>query len=154
MGLLSFCLLWLAAPVASRVLDDPGLVGVLRGSALTLLIAPLGLVQRSLLARELRFRALAKIELAAAVGGTATALALAAAGAGVAALVSRMVVTAAVGAALAWRAHSWRPRSMDFKVLDFGLRDRGAAMAIKTERALSHLPPPEPRAPWFFPSRG
>jgi O-antigen/teichoic acid export membrane protein len=114
-GLLSFCLLWLAASVASRALDEPGLVGVLRGGALTLLIAPLGLVQRSLLARDLRFRALAKSEMAAALVGTALALALAAAGAGVAALVSRMVVTVAVSSVLAWRTHPWRPSS----ILDF-----------------------------------
>jgi O-antigen/teichoic acid export membrane protein len=116
LGLLSFCLLWLAGPAVARALDEPALVGVLRGCALTLLISPLGLVQRSLLARDLHFRALARIELAAAVLGTVAALVLAAAGAGVAALVSRIVVSAAVSSALAWLSHPWRPLSIsDFR---------------------------------------
>jgi O-antigen/teichoic acid export membrane protein len=109
LGLSEMGLLWISAPAVAGLLRAPAVAGVLRGCAPVLLLGPVGLVHRWLLARDLGFRALARIEVLAALAGAAAALALAFRGAGVEALVARVTVTAAATAALAWLTHPWRP---------------------------------------------
>jgi O-antigen/teichoic acid export membrane protein len=108
-GACQFGLLWIAAPAVAGLLRQPALGQLLRISAFVLLIAPLGVVHRFLLTRELGFKALARIEVLAAVLGGAVAVGLALKGAGVFALVARVLVTVSATAALAWASSSWRP---------------------------------------------
>ena len=85
----------------------------LRG--LALLLAPnfvllsLGTVQRSLLTRDLRFRALAVIDVSTLVIGGVVGVVMAATGFGVVSIVASTLANSAATAVLLWIAATWRP---------------------------------------------
>jgi O-antigen/teichoic acid export membrane protein len=72
----------------------------------------LGVTPGGLLARELRFRTLELRTVAAAVAGAVSAIVVAALGYGPWAIVTQLVVDAAVSTALLWINVGWRPRFM------------------------------------------
>lgn len=89
------------APLFSRLYGMPELEELLRLASLTLFLSALGDQHKVLAAKELRFAALSRNEIASAIVGTITAVLLAYAGLGVHALVFGSLVTAASSSALA-----------------------------------------------------
>lgn len=128
LGFLFGLVAFLAAPIVSRIAQDPELVPVLRWLSLTLLLNGLHSPSTALLRRSLRFKQIALIEIGSyVIGYMIVGLALALSGAGVFALVgaiiSQMVVK--VAASYAVTRHPLLPtRSMRSyrSVLGFGGR--------------------------------
>ncbi|MEW1958806.1 lipopolysaccharide biosynthesis protein [Kineococcus sp. NPDC059986] len=134
------------APVFALLFHEPGLTPVLMVLAIGVLITGLSSVQAALLARELRFKQLAKLQVGASVLSTVAALTAAFLGAGVWALVIQSLVLAVATTVMLWIASSWRPSrvwdkaeskamlSYSWKVLGANLlnqvRDRGEQFII------------------------
>lgn len=126
------------SPLVAAFYGQPELVGPLLGVSLVFVITPFGQQFQMLLQRELRFRTLAVIDIAASLAGLAVAVSAALAGAGVWALVLAQLATTTVRAAslagVGWRR--WRPtlhaRRADLKgFTGFGLYQMG-------ERSISY----------------
>ena len=111
-GLITFVGVSAAAPLVAQFYREPRLERLILVAALTFLIAPLGQQSRVLLQRDLQFRTLSIIEIAAAFFGSVVSIALALLDKGVYALVlgqvATVVVQGAFSAAVGWRR--WRPR--------------------------------------------
>lgn len=88
LGSLTSTAVWFAAPLAAAVFDEPGVVDILRVMGLALLLSAVGQTAESVLERQLRFREISLLTMAAyVVGYFAVGLVLAALGAGVWSLV-------------------------------------------------------------------
>lgn len=110
-GLALFLLVAGTAPLLALFFEDARLAGLLRLTAVGFLIVPIGQLFQVLLQRELRFDALAKVEVASAVAGIVVAVGTALSGAGAYALVWGMLASALVRAVLVARVglRTWRP---------------------------------------------
>lgn len=97
------------APVLAWFYGEPRLTDVTLLLALSFLPAGLGLQHSALLKRQMRFGALAVIELSSLATGIGAAVAMAFLHLGYWALVGRQVASAAVGAAACWAFCGWRP---------------------------------------------
>lgn len=106
---LALLLAALAWPIAAAY-REPRLASVLAALAPVLPLSALAAVQQALLERDSRFRLLAQIEAASALGGVAVALLAAWLGAGVWCLVLQMLTGTGLTSLLAMRASPWRPR--------------------------------------------
>lgn len=93
---------WLAAPLAAGLLEQPPLVPVLRAMAVACLLRAAAQTPRALLQRALRFRALALLELGATAVYGAVGLGFALAGAGVWSLVAAQLANELTVACGAW----------------------------------------------------
>ncbi len=98
------------APLVGRFYGEPLLVPLAIFTSLAMLFSALNIVQRSVLQRELQFRALTIIELAALTVTTALAIGLAWRGYGPWALAAQVVALPIVSGALLWVVSDWRPR--------------------------------------------
>ena len=105
----SLAVVALARPIADLFGDQQvgPLVAVL---SLYVLFTALGVTPGGLLARELRFRTLELRTVAAAFAGALSAIVVAVLGYGPWAIVTQLVVDAAVSTALLWLNVGWRPR--------------------------------------------
>lgn len=107
--LVSLAVVALARPIADLFGDQE--VGPLVGAlSLYVFFTALGVTPGGLLARELRFRTLELRAVAAACAGAVSAIVVAALGYGPWAIVTQLVVDAAVSTALLWLNVGWRPR--------------------------------------------
>ncbi len=97
------------APLLAAFYGEPELLWITRVTALTFLIAPLGMVQRTLLVRDMQFRQLATAEAVAGTLSGVAAVAMAAAGLGVWALVLRGLISSALSSAILFWVSPWRP---------------------------------------------
>lgn len=89
---------FVAAPLAGVIGQDPALVPVVRWLSLGLILSGLGSASDALLQRELRFKPLAAIQVGSyTIGYVVVGLAMAATGAGVYALVAATLTQTAVG---------------------------------------------------------
>ena len=103
-------LLVAGAPFIADALGERELGPVIQVMSVGLILYALSSIPQALLEREFGFRALARRRvIATAVGGVA-AVAAAVAGWGVWSLVLQVLITAAVGVIVLWRASPWRPR--------------------------------------------
>ena len=113
-GVISTSLIMASAPFAARIYGDPQLLPVLFGLAPGSFFNALTVVPRAQLTSELRFRALAGINLFSLTLRTVLTVAFAAAGFGPFSFVVPVPITNATTAALLWwwvRPHwSWRPQ--------------------------------------------
>ncbi|HEU4562158.1 MAG TPA: lipopolysaccharide biosynthesis protein [Longimicrobium sp.] len=104
-GALMYALTFLAAPLAAAFFRMPDLTAVLRVLGLTVLVGAVGSTAQNLLRREMRFRALAVIDLVSfAVGYGVVGIGLALRGAGVWALVGSALTQAVLGRVLCFAA--------------------------------------------------
>lgn len=134
-GIVMFLLVWAATPLIVALFNEPRLAELVSWVAFTFLIIPVGQQFQILLQKELRFDSLAKIEVAAAVIGTATAIGTALMGQGVFALVWGALANAAARTLflLVVGLKNWRP-ALRFKITDirsyvsFGLYQMGERM--------------------------
>jgi O-antigen/teichoic acid export membrane protein len=90
----------LAAPLVALAFNEPRVEPLLRLLSVCFVLTALYTIPQSLLVRELRFRAKASVEVAAAVTGSCTSLGMALAGAGVWSLVGSMIALHATKAIL------------------------------------------------------
>jgi len=97
------------APAVAWFYKEPRLLGVTLALGATFLFGGLTVQHHALLRRQMRFGALAGIEIGALLAGAAAAVVLALAGAGYWALVLRPIAVAAATAAGVWILCGWRP---------------------------------------------
>jgi O-antigen/teichoic acid export membrane protein len=109
LGVLLAGLCVLAAPWLGALLADPRVGGVAAAMGATFLLNGLASQHMALLRRRLRFAAIARVNIAAALGGSIVALALAALGAAYWALVAAALTTSAINAFGVWISSGWRP---------------------------------------------
>ena len=106
------------APLLAWFYNEPRLVGITVGYALSILLGGLAIQHEALLSRQMRFGAIAAIDAVALLLGLAAAVVAAWYGAGYWAIVLNQLVTAAVRVVGSWTACGWRP----------GLPSRGAGV--------------------------
>ena len=97
------------APALAWYYRDPRLTDLTLVLAVSYFLGGVGLQHAALLRRQMRFGALAAIELASLAAGTAAAVVLAVLGCGYWALAGQQVLASAVAAAASWRLCGWRP---------------------------------------------
>ncbi len=110
-GVVIFAAMWFAAPLVARFYHQPTLSPVLRVASTIFIVGPLGQQFQVLFERDLRFRRLAAIEIAALTISAAIGIVLAVRGWGVWSLVWSSVLLSALKSlaltAAGWRL--WRP---------------------------------------------
>ena len=109
-GLAAGAALLLAAPLAAGMFREPRLVSLLRALAVTPVLAAVSIVSASLLARELRFRRLALVEVGGASAGGVVGIVLALRGYAVWSLVWQSLSGALAISIGTCIAAGWRPR--------------------------------------------
>lgn len=105
----------LLAPAIAWFYGEPRLVAPAVVLSATFVTGGVGVQQRALLRRQMRFRALVVVEVVSMLAGIGVAIAMALRGAGYWALVAMIATTSAVDTLLLWMLSGWRP----------GLRIRG-----------------------------
>ena len=99
----------LLAPAIAAFYGEPRLAPAAAVLAGTFALGGLGVQQRAVLRRQMRFGALAAVDGIALLGGIAVAIAMAWRGDGHWALVGKLVATSGLTAALLWAVCPWRP---------------------------------------------
>jgi O-antigen/teichoic acid export membrane protein len=102
---ISFCL----APLIASFYHDPRVTGIMMVLSLTFLLTGSAVQHQALLTRQMRFRALAMIEVTSMLVGFTTACCLAKLGFAYWALVAQQLVSAAASFVLMWYTSGWRP---------------------------------------------
>ncbi len=103
------CVLWSSAGYIAVLYREPVVAPLLRVLSFQFLLSATGVVHSSLLQREMRFRELALIELAAFITGSSLAVLLAWIGWGTWSLVFNSLAFAGVQTFLFWRLSGWKP---------------------------------------------
>jgi O-antigen/teichoic acid export membrane protein len=98
------------APLVAAFYQEPRVTPVLMAMSVSFLLSALTIVHNGLMQRQMRFVALAKIEVAAAAVSYTIGIGAALLGHGVWSLVYQVVSNSAVFLVLIWFASSWRPR--------------------------------------------
>ena len=111
-GLVLTLLVVAASPLIALFYEQPALTAITMWFALGVAFAGVSAQHLALLRRQMKFGALAIVELAGALLGLAGALALALAGYRYWALVANAVLAAAGSAGMAWILCSWRPGAL------------------------------------------
>jgi len=97
------------APLVARFYSEPRLVGVTLALAGVMLLGGFTVQHQALLRRQMRFKALAVVEIASMAAGIAVAITMAALGFGYWSLVGMTAGAAAANAVLVWALCDWRP---------------------------------------------
>src|SRR5690554_1832441 len=109
LGLISYGILFAAAPAIAGFYEEPRLVDLIRVASLSVIIMSFQVVQVASLSRKLNFKAQLKASLPASVISGVVAVALAYVGWGVWALVSQMLLNSLAQTGLLWKMEGWRP---------------------------------------------
>ncbi|MGB7767970.1 MAG: lipopolysaccharide biosynthesis protein [Verrucomicrobiia bacterium] len=109
LGVLLAMLVALLAPALVAFYHEPRLLWMAFGSAATFLIGGLGVQHMALLLRQMRFVALAKVQISSLVVGSAVGIVMAAFGCGYWALIGSMVAAPIVTVLGMWLAVPWMP---------------------------------------------
>lgn len=97
------------APLIAAFYSEPRLVWITLALAGTMLFGGFAAQHQALLQRQMRFRALAIIEISSMSGGIAAAIGMALSGSGYWSLIGMVGLTAALNALLVWVLCDWRP---------------------------------------------
>ena len=108
-ALLVYGLLYMFSPAISQFFNEPILIPVTRVMGLILIINGLGIVQRTLLIKNINFKTQAKISLIASVSSGVVGVLLAYLGYGVWSLVGQQLTRQLLNVLLLWIFNSWRP---------------------------------------------
>jgi teichuronic acid exporter len=123
LALLIYGALWVIAPLVADFYKQPSLIDLLRFAAIGMVFNALGMVQGSVLARKLNYKAIASVSMTSSILSGVAAIGLALAGIGVWALAWQGVISALFNTLFLWWASPWRPvRTISLK----GLRTMGA----------------------------
>ena len=109
LGLISYMLLFLAAPIIAQFYNEPRLVWLVRAASVAILINAFKVVQSAMLSRDLNFKAQLQASIPAGLISGGIAVVLASVGYGVWALVAQMLVAAFLNMVLLWKLQGWRP---------------------------------------------
>ena len=108
-GLILYGVLFAVAPYIARFYDKPILVGVLRWSALSIVLTALKIVQSAVLSREMRFNCSFWISLISTIVSGAVGICMAYTGFGIWSLVASGLSGSATGTIVMWIVVGWRP---------------------------------------------
>ena len=114
-GVLMTVLMAGLAPVIAAFYREPRLIWITIISALQFTLVSINVVEQALIRREMRFRALAGIQITSTVIGGTIALSMAFAGMGVWSLVAQPLCSSSIRVLLFWRVAQWRP-SLSFDI--------------------------------------
>jgi len=97
------------APLMARFYHDPRVTGIMLALSMTFLLTGSTVQHQALLTRQMRFQALALIDVTSITVGFATSCLLAWMGMAYWALVAQQLMTAACSLAMTWLTSGWRP---------------------------------------------
>lgn len=117
-GLLAAGLLCLFAPWIADFYNQPILTPLTRALSLTIVINSFGMIQNTILAKQINFKVLTKINLTATILSGIIGVSMAVWGYGVWSLVLQQISKTAIHNILLWFMNSWRPKMIiSFKSL-------------------------------------
>lgn len=137
-------LMILCTPLIAKFYHQEILNQVLPVLACNFLIAPLSVVQRNLLMKNMQFHKLAQVEIIAALFGGGTGIIAAYGGLGVWSLVLQFLATSSTTTLFLWVFSSWRPRLMFskdrlFELLGFSMNFTGSMFFFHIAANIPHL---------------
>lgn len=109
-ALLLYFVLFFSSPAIARFYEMPLLSDVLKVHAIALITSSFGIIQRTQLAKSLKFKDISKSMLISISCGTVTAITMAFCGFGVWSLVASNLVHSVVSVLILWRFSPWRPQ--------------------------------------------
>jgi len=109
LGVLSYFLLFLAAPLIAEFYNEPRLTILIRVAGLAIPINAFQVVQVAILSRELNFKTQLQATIPAGIISGLIAVGMAYAGFGVWALIAQMQLSAIITTLFLWWIQSWRP---------------------------------------------
>ncbi|TXD47751.1 lipopolysaccharide biosynthesis protein [Polaribacter sp. IC073] len=109
LGVILYILLYFSAPLISRFFNEPILIAVTRVMGLLLIINSFGIVQRTLLIKEVDFKTQTKVSLIASISSGVIGIGMAVAGYGVWSLVAQQVIRQLLNSIFLWVFNTWRP---------------------------------------------
>src|SRR5690606_29175106 len=101
--------MWVTAPLVVAIYDEPALEPLVRLAGFQFLISAVGSVPRIMLIRQLRFRALALVDISSGVTAALVGVGAAVAGGGAASLVLMLLASSATQSLLCSVVVGWRP---------------------------------------------
>lgn len=110
-GFVCYAILFFSSPLIADFYDVPILSSLLKVTALSTLFNPLCTVQQAILTRELNFKKLARISIAATIFSGVVGIIMAYTGFGVWSLVFQQVASSLLRIIMLWGMSKWRPRS-------------------------------------------
>lgn len=115
---LFYGLLFAASPAIARFFDEPQLVNITRAMGLVLIFNALGIVQRTLLNKNIDFKTQAKVSIIASVGSGVIGIGMAIQGYGAWSLVGQQLSRQFLNTLFLWVFNSWRP-VLEFSIQSF-----------------------------------
>ncbi len=109
-GLISYALLFAAAPLIADFYEEPRLIDLIQVAGLVIIINSFQLVQSATLSRDLNFKVQMKASLPAAIISGLIAVAMAYTGYGVWALITQILISALLLTLFLWAMKLWRPK--------------------------------------------
>ena len=127
LGIGLYLILFFFAPTISRFFKEPILISILRVMGVILIINAFGIVQRSLLVKEVDFKTQTKISLIASIISGFVGISMALNGFGVWSLVGQQISRQLLNSIFLWLFNTWRP-ALEFskesfhELFGFGLK--------------------------------
>lgn len=109
LGIVLYFILFLSAPAISRFFKEPVLISITRVMGIILIINAFGLVQRTLLVKEVDFKTQTKISLIASILSGFIGIGMALKGFGVWSLVGQQISRQLLNSIFLWVFNTWRP---------------------------------------------
>jgi len=109
-GLLSYAVIWIAAPMIANFYGKPELISLTRVTSLAIIVGSVTLIQQTILTKDLDFRTLTKSSATGTFISGVASLLLAWFGYGVWSLVWRTIINQAVRSAVLWNRKKWWPK--------------------------------------------
>ena len=109
LGIILYILLYFSAPFISGFFNEPILIAVTRVMGLLLIINSFGIVQRTLLIKEVDFKTQTKVSLIASISSGIIGIGMAVAGYGVWSLVAQQIIRQLLNSIFLWVFNTWRP---------------------------------------------
>ncbi|MBW4933797.1 lipopolysaccharide biosynthesis protein [Marinobacter sp. F4206] len=111
LGVISYGVLFAAAPAIAAFYEESRLVDLVRVASLVIIVNSFQVIQIATLSRELNFKAQMQASLPASIISGVVAVGLAYLSFGVWALVIQSLLGAVIHTAILWRRHGWRPKA-------------------------------------------
>ena len=132
------------APVVAWFYREPRLVGITLVLSITFLLASSAVQHIALLNRQMRFRAIAMIDIISMLAGYLTGIGMALSGYGYWALVGANVIQVAIRLVLAWLISGWRPQlpsrnTQTWHLLTFGANITAGSLIYSLARGADNL---------------
>jgi len=107
LGLIIYCILFFAAPYISEFYNEPALIAIIRVVCLSIIFTALGLIQNTIIIKNLNFKKYAKINVTSSFVAGVSGVTLAYSGYGVWALVLQLVIQTGINTAILWISAPW-----------------------------------------------